>query len=260
MLLISRPRFWLYTAGPYLVATAFANPLYLTNPLFYLQFLLFLIPANFFIYGINDIFDTDTDTFNLKKRTKEVMGTNRNWIYIFSSFLLFIPYFFFLDNIGKLILGLFLLVSFAYSAPPFRFKKYPFIDAISNVLYILPALLAYWQHTQTLIPIHIFIAMWFWVIAMHMYSAVPDIVADTKAKLLTTPVLIGKTGALVLCGALWLSATILTQFWIGLVYPIMIILSFKFPLTKLYWYFPYINAAVGAVLFFSAIIPALIVL
>ena len=70
---ISRPRFWLYLAGTYLVGYAFgAENIYsLQNFNFIIHFLFFLIPANIFLYGINDIYDEDTDQFNQKKGTYE---------------------------------------------------------------------------------------------------------------------------------------------------------------------------------------------
>ena len=77
---LSRPRFWLYLAGPYLVGMAYsaqtAKQFYSFDflyPLFY-----FLIPANMFLYGINDLFDKDTDKLNAKKISKEIRVTKRN--------------------------------------------------------------------------------------------------------------------------------------------------------------------------------------
>ena len=70
---ISRPKFWLYLAGTYFVGLVFAieNPIQLLTPFFILNFLFFLIPANFLLYGINDYFDFDTDQYNDKKDSHE---------------------------------------------------------------------------------------------------------------------------------------------------------------------------------------------
>ena len=252
MLLMSRPRFWLYTAGPYLVATAFVNPSYILTLPFVLQFLFFLLPANIFLYGINDFFDKDTDVFNTKKKQKEVMANDTTKWYVFASIIFFIIYGFYLDGLALLLLLGFFLLSAGYSAPPFRFKKYPFIDSISNILYIFPAFIAYTQHMQSFMPIQYVLAAWFWVIAMHLYSAIPDIISDKKAGLKTTAIVIGKKNSLLVCGISWFLASLVSGFYFGFIYVIMIILSFVYRIETLYWFFPYINAAIGMLLFFTA--------
>jgi 4-hydroxybenzoate polyprenyltransferase len=77
---ISRPRFWLYLFGPYLVgltagASSTSDFLRLDSILFAIYFLL---PANLLVYGINDIFDFETDSVNPKKRGYEsLVGPER---------------------------------------------------------------------------------------------------------------------------------------------------------------------------------------
>lgn len=73
LLKISRPRFWLYLAGTYAVGYSFGitNITDFYNPQFFLYLLYFFIPANFFLYGVNDLFDSDTDKHNPKKSKKE---------------------------------------------------------------------------------------------------------------------------------------------------------------------------------------------
>ena len=66
---VIRPRFWLYIFGPYLVGLAAGA----SSRVDFLRFdallfgLYFLFPANLLIYGINDIFDFETDRRNPKK-------------------------------------------------------------------------------------------------------------------------------------------------------------------------------------------------
>jgi 4-hydroxybenzoate polyprenyltransferase len=72
---ISRPRFWLYLFGPYLVglaaaATSASDFVRVDSILFGLYFLL---PANLLVYGINDIFDFETDRLNPKKTEYEML-------------------------------------------------------------------------------------------------------------------------------------------------------------------------------------------
>ncbi len=73
--LISRPRFWMYVLGTFLVGMiAAGNPFqydWQTNVNLVVLALFFSLPANLFIYGINDIYDYDTDRLNAKKTRYE---------------------------------------------------------------------------------------------------------------------------------------------------------------------------------------------
>jgi 4-hydroxybenzoate polyprenyltransferase len=70
----SRPHFWLYLAGPVLVGVAFGVPSIadLFAPVSVALFAYFLLPANAFLYGANDIFDADIDEENPKKEGREL--------------------------------------------------------------------------------------------------------------------------------------------------------------------------------------------
>lgn len=67
---ISRPRFWIYEVGPYIIGIAAAAHgdysawLLLPTLVF---FVFFTYPANIYIYGINDAYDYDTDKLNPKR-------------------------------------------------------------------------------------------------------------------------------------------------------------------------------------------------
>jgi 4-hydroxybenzoate polyprenyltransferase len=70
---ISRPRFWLYLAGPYLVGYA-AGVHFIKdflNLCFFVYFFFFLSIANIFLYGVNDLYDHDTDIKNERKGKDE---------------------------------------------------------------------------------------------------------------------------------------------------------------------------------------------
>lgn len=54
------------------------------------------------------------------------------------------------------------------------------------------------------------IASWFWVIAMHCYSAIPDIQPDRQAGLNTTAVYLGKNKSLIYCAILYLLSALLS--------------------------------------------------
>ncbi len=96
---ISRPRFWIYELGTffigYLLAAKSLSDFY-NNIDFIIFFIYFLFPANLLIYGINDIFDYETDKINPKKINYEKLLTPDKhkivYIYILSFNLPFIIY------------------------------------------------------------------------------------------------------------------------------------------------------------------------
>jgi len=266
---ISRPRFWLYTAGPFMVGAAAASthPAALLSIHFFIGLLYFLIPANIFLYGINDLADRDTDAHNKKKSVKEhrlhAKETRALAIAVGLSTLLGIALALTQHTLVLAFTAAYLVLGAAYSIPPTRFKKHPFIDSASNILYIMPGIVGYTLVSGTLPPLWAVLAGWAWAWAMHLYSAIPDIAPDKKAGLHTTAVVLGHTVSLALTGILWTVCAALiafysqpTVFLVALTYPVLatIILVKKLDVEKMYWYYPYINALAGMIVFWMALI------
>lgn len=264
---ISRPRFWFYLAGPLLIGFISATPgyHYFFSTQFLFSFLYFLLPANIFIYGVNDLFDQDTDSLNQKKTTHEHRFAYNERTLLITAVLISLVlggiYFFYLKTVlAQLILLLFFLISTAYSAPPIRFKMRPFWDSFSNVLYILPGILVYTEITTTLPPLFIVCSGWLWCSAMHLFSAIPDIIPDKKAGLRTSAVILGEEKSIKLCLLLWMvsACTILYILpqkisAILFIYPILMLMLIqkKIDIASFYWWFPWINTVVGMIGFFA---------
>lgn len=263
LLKLSRPRFWFYLAGPYLIGYT-AGSRGFTN--FSLQefstfFLFFLIPANIFLYGVNDLFDEDTDKLNEKKKHQETFVTDsKKKIYLASVVLSLIIAVVIMNHqllsVWNL-MGLFLLLSFFYSAPPLRFKAKPLVDSASNILYGIPAIIGFAQSSNEIPSVIIWIGIFCWTFAMHLFSAIPDIKPDTEAGIRTTATWLGKKNSLILCSLMWLvSASIASSFSpflaFSFIYPIIpavLIFHEKYSISRVYWWFPWINAVVGFLLF-----------
>ena len=273
---ISRPRFWLYLGGTYLIGylIGISTIFDLLNPFFALNLFFFLFPANVFLYGVNDYYDEDTDIFNPKKDDKEyrVTAKDRQTLIalIFVSFIYGLLLLIFqTDNIARLLFGIFLLLSFLYSAKPIRFKARPFIDFMSNFLYVMPAIIAFYQLRFFIPPLIPLFAAFMWTSAMHLFSAVPDIDADKQANITTTAVLIGYLPSLLLCFGFWLTFAIILNFinpwnfpWSLLMFvypaiPLYLVLRRNANIDRIYWLYPYWNALFGMLLFFVIGIPKL---
>jgi len=260
---ISRPRFWVYITGPFLIGVVAASPVQ-SWPLIILLGVYFTFPANLLIYGINDIFDYETDKHNPKKQAYETLVKPKEqkqlWRYIAitnAPFLLLLPL---IGNNGRWAVAGFLFFGVFYSMPPIRAKVRPLLDSVFNVLYIFPGIVGYAVVSKTLPSLYICLAGAFWCMAMHAYSAVPDIEADRKAKIDTIATKLGKTGTLLFCLACYglaagLTISVLGQFSIaaGLLYAFMMIVTLQaknaHSVMKLYSLFPYINMGVGMALF-----------
>jgi 4-hydroxybenzoate polyprenyltransferase len=268
---VSRFRFWIYTGGTYVVGyalgfTAFSD---FFNPAYYLYLFYFFIPANIFIYGVNDYWDKETDDLNPKKDEKEYRihqkdkKTLLNVIYLVTGFSLILMLF--QDTPEKIIFSIFLLLSYFYSAKPLRFKEKPFLDFSSNYLYIMPGIFAYYLVSGSIPSFIILIGAYLHISAMHIFSAIPDIKYDKAAKITTTPVFIGEKASLVLCLIFWLGLSLIVVSLAGY-YPLsfLVFLYPLFPLIPLikknikiidvYWYLPYVNTGLGGILFSSLVI------
>ncbi len=272
---VSRVRFWLYLGGTYLVGYAlgattleqFAQPSFLLH-LFY-----FLLPANILLYGINDLFDQDTDRLNPKKGGREhrlqVRETRRLRTLLlavgaFSLLMVFVQE----SVLETFLFTAFLLLAVLYSAPPARLKAVPFLDFSSNILYGVPGILAFVQAGGSLPPGLAILAIFLWTSAMQLFSAVPDIASDARAGLRTTAVWLGRRASLVLCVALWFAfAVLVTQvlqvflpwsygtFLYGIL-P-LVALHPRVDVVRVYWIFPYLNGLAGFSAFLLAVRPLL---
>ncbi len=268
LLNVSRPRFWFYILGPYIVGliAGAASRSDLLNWRTVLFAVYFLFPANLLIYGINDIFDFETDKLNEKKTEYETfVGVDRHrtlafWILLFN--LPFLIAALFLVPATWLDLAGFLFFSIFYSAPPIRAKTKPFLDSAFNVLYIFPGIFSYQLVSGDFPPLAPVFAAGLWTAAMHAYSAIPDIQADRQANLSTIATFLGPYATLALCGCLYLAAAVISGEYLGFVsislgaiYLILVIASIRSVKTgklfKLYRAFPIINVLAGFAIFWQ---------
>ena len=263
---ISRPRFWLYEFGTFLafgciIGVQSAQGL-LTLPVLIFG-LYFLIPANILIYAINDVFDYETDKLNPKKVEYESLLVPEKhksvykWILAANlPFVVALPFL----NVGwpaTVSFALFIFCAFFYSVPPIRAKARPFLDALFSAgHYTATGFFGYYLVGGTGLNVYILALGLLWCIAMHVYSAVPDIKADMSAELATTATVLKKNRALLLCTAIYLILGILLyalklNVLIVLVIPYLYLMYISFKtktddeLFKIYKYFPTVNTLIG---------------
>jgi len=265
LLALSRPRFWFSLAGPIVVGVAVGastvEELFL--PTSFALFGYFLLPANVLLYGVNDIFDAEVDTENPKKDDKEVrwQGDPVVTAAVVGCGLLGIGVIGLTPPAAWPWLGGFLVLAVEYSAPPLRFKTTPFLDSISNGLYILPGIAAYVVVTGTQPPLLAVAGAWLWTMGMHTFSAIPDIEPDRAAGIRTTATALGERRTYGYVAACWLAAALafgLVDTRLGAllgVYPVFVVwvAGSSVAVGRAYWWFPALNTAVGALITLGAL-------
>lgn len=268
LLKVSRPRFWFYIFGPYIVGlvAAISERSELLNWRPAIFALYFLFPANLLIYGVNDIFDYETDRLNAKKTEYETLVVpDRRKALTIAILLTNLPFIIAAGLFATAALPSlagFLFFSIFYSAPPIRAKAKPFLDSAFNILYVFPGAFAYQMLSGNFPPISLMIAAGCWTAAMHAYSAIPDIEADKEAGLKTIATVCGPYVTLAICAALYLAAAVISFEYLGMVsvslgfaYVFLMLASVRSYKTgrlfKLYRAFPLINVFAGFLLFWE---------
>lgn len=196
--LSSRPLSWVNTAYPF--AAAYLVTVGRIDVTFVIGTLFFFIPYNVAMYGINDVFDYESDILNPRKGGVEgaVVIPRHHRAILWTSALVCIPFVVYLVLVGTaasnavLALSLFALV--AYSIKGLRFKERPFLDSItSSTHFVSPALFAIVLTTGTVTTAQGLVlgAFFLWGVASHAFGAVQDIGADRAAGLASIATVIG---------------------------------------------------------------------
>lgn len=260
LVVLSRPRFWPYLAGPVVVGAAFGATT--TGALASIElavlFVFFLVPANVYLYGINDRFDRETDQRNPKKARREASYRKHRGVDVIvvasGGLLLGVPAV--VEPIAWPYLALWAILATAYSVPPLRLKARPVLDSFVNGLYILPGGAAYATLAGYHPPALALMGGWAWAMGMHTFSAIPDIEPDRAAGVSTTATRLGASRALRYCGVVWSVAAVgfgLLDWRLALplsVYPATVVWIGRSSITvdRAYWWFPAVNTVVGGML------------
>jgi 4-hydroxybenzoate polyprenyltransferase len=207
---ISRPVLWINTVGPAVIGMWITGSLWASAALPILLWL--TLPFNLLIYGVNDIFDQETDAKNTRKGTLEGAKISPSEVYlIFWGVLLsnapFLVYFFW-EFPGEAVLWMLLyaVLFLGYSMPPLRFKARPYLDSLSNAAYAFPLIF---------VPLALgFSPLWpaaiglmAWSAAKHTFDAVQDLEEDRATGIVTTAVRLGVRGTVLWSGLWWTVAT-----------------------------------------------------
>ena len=199
----SRPVSWINTAFPFAAAYVLAGGNITDNLNLNLVVgtIFFLIPYNLLMYGVNDVFDYESDLRNPRKGGIEGALLDPKWHRptLLWSFGLCVPFLAYLYLVGSvaanLWLTLFVFTVIAYSAKGLRFKEIPFLDSVTSASHFVGPMiygLALAGADLSDQSILVYVASFtLWGIASHAFGAVQDVKADREASISSIATVIG---------------------------------------------------------------------
>ncbi|MEY4451788.1 MAG: hypothetical protein RLZZ380_909 [Actinomycetota bacterium] len=184
----SRPISWVNTAYPF--AAAYLMIEQRIDLTLIIGTLFFLIPYNLLMYGVNDVFDYESDLRNPRKGGIEgaLLPKEIHRTVIWSAIVSCVPFVVYLVAVGNvnssLWLALFVFTVVAYSAKHLRFKEKPVLDSITSASHFVGpmvfALALTNQDLATPTNAAIITSFTLWGMASHAFGAVQDVKADRE--------------------------------------------------------------------------------
>ncbi len=208
---ISRPLLWVNTIGSTVVGVWLTGELWRWESVPLLLWA--TLPFNLLIYGVNDIFDQETDAQNARKgglegariANSETRGIALGIVLLNLPFLVYFTLTLPVDALAWI--AAYIVIFVFYSAPPLRFKARVALDSLSNAAYAFP--LVFVPLALGASPVWAAaLALMAWSVAKHTYDAIQDIEEDRAVGIRTTAVALGMRGALIWSAVWWSIATI----------------------------------------------------
>ncbi len=214
LFVISRPISWLNTAYPfaagYIISGGTLDLTFLIGTLY------FLGPYNLLMYGVNDVFDYESDIRNPRKGGIEGAVTAKAFhpTILRAAALTNIPFLIALLMLGTpLSAATLLVVTFfviAYSIAKLRFKERPFLDSLTSSIHFVGPLVFALALTGTIAEgTVIIISFLLWGMASHAFGAVQDIIPDRAGGLSSIATVLGARSTVLLSLGLY-TASIVT--------------------------------------------------
>ena len=191
IVLSSRPLSWINTAFPF--AAAYFLTTRELDIVFWVGTIYFLIPYNLAMYGINDVFDYESDLRNPRKGGVEgaVLDRSLHRPILLAVAVTNLPFLVYLVAVGSglswLVLAISIFAVIAYSAAGLRFKEIPFLDSVtSSTHFVSPAVyglaLAGASFSDAGL-LAILGSFFLWGMGSHAFGAVQDVLADREGNI-----------------------------------------------------------------------------
>ncbi len=214
---ISRPVSWPNTAFPFAAGYIVAGGQ--VDMMFVVATLYFLGPYNLLMYGVNDIFDYESDIRNPRKGGIEGMREQRAFhpTILRAAIISNVPFLTYLLAVGNdlsriILVGLIFFV-IAYSIVGLRFKEKPLLDSMTSSIHFVGPLI--FALSLTNFPMSAWpyvIAFFLWGMASHAFGAVQDIIPDRQAGLASIATFLGARATVWFSLLLYTAASVIIAF------------------------------------------------
>lgn len=210
---VSRPISWVNTAYPFAATYIILGGK--LDGLFFIGTLFFLIPYNLLMYGINDVYDYESDIRNSRKNSLEGAAETKKFhpTILWTSVITAAPFSIALILLTPIqaaaIFAALIFFVIAYSVKGLRFKEIAFLDSItSSIHFVGPMVFAVaitgfqpkaWPFA---------LALFLWGIASHAFGAVQDVIPDRRGKLQSIATMIGARATVWLSTILYLLSVV----------------------------------------------------
>lgn len=187
LITVSRPFWWVSTSVPFIVGFWLGRPE--IGATLVIGALYFAFAYNLLMYGVNDIFDYESDILNARKNGVahgSVLAKTKHpalWFWIVLINLPFVLYLFAVTPPEmNVVLLLILFIAVAYSVPKLRFKEVPFLDSLTSAFhYSSPLLFGLVISGASNVWLPAFASFFLWAAGNHAFGAIQDISPDKKA-------------------------------------------------------------------------------
>jgi 4-hydroxybenzoate polyprenyltransferase len=163
--------------------------------------LFFLIPYNLLMYGVNDVFDYESDLKNPRKGGIEGALLDPKWHAptLWASAISVVPFLVYFalveDLTTNLWLALFVFTVIAYSAKGLRFKEKPVLDSITSASHFVGPMIVGASAAGLDLANSTFLsfvaAFTLWGVASHAFGAVQDVKADREGHIASIATVFG---------------------------------------------------------------------
>lgn len=217
----SRPISWVNTAYPFAAGYLVSGGQ--TDTRFWVGTLFFLIPYNLVMYGVNDVYDYESDIRNPRKGGVEGAVTAKKFhsLILWACAITAVPFLVYLLLTGSLIANIVLaIVMFfvlAYSMRGLRFKEIPLLDSItSSIHFVGPLIYALALFGFPGVTWPYVLAFFLWGIASQALGAVQDIIPDRQADIHSVATTFGARTTMWLSTLAYLAAAVIVMLQGGL--------------------------------------------
>lgn len=223
LVVVSRPFWWINTAAGFIASYWLLNDH--LGVLFAIGVLYFAFAYNLLMYGVNDIYDYESDIKNPRKIAAGIEGSVMSkkkhpslWFWMLCINIPLLVYLYLQGTTtANLWLTLMIFMVFAYSQKGLRWKEIPLLDSFtSSFHYTSPFIYGGLLAGAGELYIPAFITYFIWVMGNHAFGAIQDITPDRQAGISSIATKLGAAKTIIFVLLAYVVAALLPVVFYGL--------------------------------------------